>query len=57
MNSLDLLHQHTLASVAISDATGGDDSSGASGENDMAEHITLPDGCIQAVENLCHLFR
>lgn len=67
VNSLDLLHQHTLASVGI----GGDNdnessaSSNADGQLDSRvrlgalahNHITLPDGCIKAVEALCDSFK
>ena len=53
-NSLDLLHQHTLASVAVSGA--GHESS-ASAESPPANHITLPDGCVKAVETLCEKFK
>lgn len=53
VSSLDLLHQHTLASVPIkSDEESSTDSGGHS-----RGHVALPDGCIKAVEALCEKFK
>ena len=53
-NSLDLLHQHTLASVAIAQ---GDESSGSSELGPDKHNMPLPDGCVKAVEALCDKFK
>lgn len=53
VSSLDLLHQHTLASVPIkSDEESSTDSGGHN-----RGRVTLPDGCIKAVEALCEKFK
>ncbi|XP_067934395.1 serine-rich adhesin for platelets-like [Watersipora subatra] len=55
VNSLDLLHQHTIASVGVDKPhTDGDSSESSNGQ---ARHTTLPDGCIRAVEALCEKFK
>ena len=56
VNSLDILHEHTLASVSI-DRPHGDVESSESSGSDKGHHTTLPDGCIKAVEALCEQFK
>lgn len=64
VNSLELLHEHTIASIRA----GSDHHSSSSGTSDLAtstlsphaalsSHATLPDGCIKAVEALCAKFK